>query len=180
MSALSLAVHEYRCGGVFADTCTCYFTSCFQSFFGVVHDEFFAKGIDERFGAPADDELIGFSGSELHRISDLIAPKTARGGDDNGIVLFLFHLPKRNCFWILASHFFKRNKFVENTIVNHQQHRHIRRVILQTEEAFRGIVGLHVVHFLAANHAMILLSVGSKRHTAVEEHFQVRPYLINA
>ena len=41
-----------------------------------------AEGVDEAFGAAADDELVGVRGGEFHRVAYRVAPQAARRGDD--------------------------------------------------------------------------------------------------
>ena len=50
---------------------------------------------------------------------------------------------------------------------------------MQTEETFRGIVGFLVVHMRRADEVVILVAVGRKGHTAMEEDLQIGPHLVN-
>ena len=79
MPAFSVNVHEHGGCGVFGNLRTC-FAACFcKSFFGVVHHEFFAKGVDEALGSSAYYEFVRIFGSKLHGVAYLVSPKSARG-----------------------------------------------------------------------------------------------------
>ena len=71
-----------------------------------------------------------------------------------------------------------RHELIEHTIVQHQQHRLVCRVILQAKEALAGIIGLHIVHVRTGNQLLILLTIGREGHTAMEEHLQIGPYFL--
>ena len=49
---------------------------------------------------------------------------------------------------MVAAHFFEGNEFVEHVVVEHELHGFVGRVGLQSEEAFGGVVSLHIVHLL--------------------------------
>ena len=77
------------------------------------------------------------------------------------------------------AHLFERDEFVEHIVVEHERHGAIARIGLESEETFRCIVGFHVAHARRRDEAMILFAVGGESHSAVEEHFEVGPHLID-
>ena len=77
-----------------------------------------------------------------------------------------------------AAHLLERNELVEHAIVNHEEHGGVGGVVLQTEEALRGIIRLHVVHALRGDEALILFAVRRESYAAMKEHLQVRPHLV--
>ena len=79
---------------------------------------------------------------------------------------------------MFALQFVHRDKLIENAIVYHQAHCGIARVVLQTEKALRGVVSLHVVHPGTFDELLVLFPIGGEGHPAVEEDFQVGPYLL--
>ena len=74
MVAFGLAVHEYRGGRVFEHLGTRLLAGILQSLFGIVHNQFFAEGIDEMLGASGNDEFIGILRGEYHGVANEIAP----------------------------------------------------------------------------------------------------------
>ena len=58
---------------------------------GIVDHHLFAKGVDVLLGAAGDAEAMWISGCKHHRVTDLIAPQAAVGGDDHGIGLTDLH-----------------------------------------------------------------------------------------
>ena len=178
VATLPLGIHEYGCGGVFGHDGSRLSASLLQAFLGVVDDEFLAEGIDEALGASADDEFVGPRGGEAHRIAYLIAPQSARGRNNDGIVAPSLYLPQRENGCVGAAHLFEGNKLVENAVVEHEQHRQVGRVALETKEAFAGIIGFHIAHTGRAYQLLVLLAVGREGHAAMEEHFEVGPDLV--
>ena len=69
------------------------------------------------------------------------------------------------------------DELIEDTIVKHQAHALIGGIVLKAEETFRGIVRLHIVHAWLGYQLPVLLAIGSKGHSAVEEDFQIGPHL---
>ena len=171
MATFAFCIHKHRSSSVFAYFCSRGFASRFEALFGIVHHEFFTKGIDEALGAARDDEFPGAHLGEAHRVADLVTPKTTRGGDDEGIVATSFHFPNRENGGIVAANFFERDKFVEDVVVEHELHGLVGRIGLESEESFRSVVRLHVVHLVGRDEAQILFSVRGESHSTVEEYF---------
>ena len=151
-----------------------------KSSFRVIHNQFFAERVDKVLGTSGDDELIGVLRCELHRISNHISPQTGRSGDYHGVVFVQLHLLEAEGTRILLAYIFKRDELVEDTVVNHQQHGRVGRVVLRAEVAFGGVISLYIMHLAAADHVFVLLAVGSEGNAAVEEYLQVGPYLLKA
>ena len=120
-----------------------------------------------------NNKLIGIGGGELHGVADLIAPKTARGRDDHCIVLTRLHTPE----WHRISPV-HRDKLIEHPVVEHQQHRFIGRIILNTEETLTGIIGFHIMHVGRGDELLILFAVRREGHTTVEEYLDIRPHFL--
>ena len=120
-----------------------------------------------------DDKLIGVRRGELYGVAYLIAPEAARGRDDHRIVLALLHSPEGHR--VTPVH---RNELIEHAIVEHQQHRFVVRIVLNTEEALAGIVRLHIVHIRRGYQLLILLAIRRKGHTTMEEHLDIGPHLL--
>ena len=180
VAALGIRIHENRSGGVVRNACARLGTGFGQSLLGIVHNEFLAESVDEMLGAPRDDELIGSVVGELHRVADDVSPEAGRSGDDHGIVLVQLHLFKTADARIFLADVFQWYKLVENAVVYHQQHGAVGRIALRAEVTFGGVVGLHVVHFIAAYHLFVLFAVGREGHAAVEEDFQIGPHFLQA
>ena len=130
VTTFTLVVHKHRCRGVLAYAGTSKVASLVQSFFSIINNEFFAKGIDKALGASTNNEFIRISWGELHCVAYLVAPQATTGADNNGIVASLFNLPQRQHSGVLCSHLIERNEFVEHTIVNHQEHSCVEWVVL--------------------------------------------------
>ena len=178
MATFRLFVHIYRSCRIFQYHGTRLFASCLQCLFCVVLNQFFAESIDKIFGSASDDELIRVLRGEADGVTNLIAPQSARSGNQHDIVLSHFHSTEwyhRRVFTFKLVH---RNEFIEHTIVEHQQHGRVGRIILNAEEAFAGIIGFHIVHVRLGNKLLVLFPIGSESNTAVEEYFQVGPYLL--
>ena len=173
MAALRIGIHKDRSSRVFQHLGTRLLASVSQSLLGIVHDEFLAKGIDKALGASADDELIRIGGGEADGVAYHIAPQATRGADNHGVVLVFLNAPQRND--VAPFHWLE---LVEHPIVKHQQHRLVSWVVLQTEEALTGIIGLHIMHVRRGNELLVLLAIRCKGHSSVEEHLQVRPNLL--
>ena len=172
MAALRIGIHKHWGGRVFQHFGSCLITSVCQSLLGIVHNQLLTKGIDEVLGATRDDKLIRVCRGELYRVAYLIAPKSARGRDDHRIVLALLNTPEGHR--VASVH---RNELIEHPIVEHQQHRLVRRIVLNAEESLAGVIGLHIVHPWRGNQLLILLAVGREGHSAVKEHLDIRPHL---
>ena len=189
MPALGFAVHEDGRSRVLRHLGTCLLASCSQPFLRIVHNQLLTESIDEVLRASGDDKLVGVFRRETHGVANQIAPQATRRGDNHGIVRSHFHVPKgddlvagnaRSEVVHLLLHLgqvVQGDELVEDTVVEHQQHRRIGGVVLYAEEALTGVVGLHVVHVRLGDELLILLSVGREGHTAVKKHFQVGPHL---
>ena len=176
MATLCLAIHEDRCSSVFADFSPSSRTSISQTLLSIVHDELFAKGIDEVFGATGDDKLIGIRAREAHSVANNIAPQTATRGDYHSIVNACLHSFEWNNRWIVGAKLIHWNEFIEHIIVGHQQKTLILRIALNAKEAFAGIIRLHVVHLWVRDEHLILRSIRCKRNATMKENFEVWPH----
>ena len=176
VAAFGVGIHEDRCGRVFQYLRTRFGAGACQTFLGIVHDELLAESVDEVLRAAGDDEFVRMLARELHRIAYQVAPQARRGGDDHGVVLAQFHFLQAIGVRVLLVDFLQGDKFKEDTIVYHQQHGRIGRVVLRAEIAFGGVVRLHIVHLRAADNLLVLFAIGCEGHSAVEEHFQVGPH----
>ena len=67
-----------------------------------------------------------------------------------------------------------RDKFVEDTIIEHQEHFITIRPVLNAEKAFRSIVDLIIINVFA-NDLLILISVRLKTDAAMKENLQIGP-----
>ena len=179
MAALGVRIHKDRCSGIVLDLCASSNTSLLQSFFCVIDNEFFTKGIDEMLGATCDDELIRILLSELHGIANLITPETTAGADDHCVVHTWLHFPKRQNASVRLSELFHRNELIEDIVIYHQHHGRIVEVGLDAKEAFRSIIRFHVMHVGQTDDILVLLTIGSKGYASVEEHFEVGPDFVN-
>ena len=177
MATLSILVHKHWGCRIFEHLGSCLLTGIGQTLFGIVNNQFLAKGIDEVLRASADDELIGIGGGELHRVAQHITPETTRGRDHHRIVLALLHTPEGYYRGILLAKFIHRDELVEHTIVEHEQHGLVGRVILNAEEALTGIIGLLVVHIGRGDQSLVLFPVRREGHTPMEEHLDIGPHL---
>ena len=93
MTTFGILVHKDWCCRIFQHLGPCLLAGIFQSLFGIIYDEFLAKGIDKRLGASRDNKLIWIGGSEPHRVANHIAPQATRRRDEHGVVLVLLHTP---------------------------------------------------------------------------------------
>ena len=178
VAALGVPVHEDGGGGVVRHLRARFGTRPRKPALGIVHYQLLAEGIDEVLGASGNDELVGVLRGELHGVAYHVAPQAGRGGDNHRIVLPQFHFLQAAGVRMLLAHLLQRDELVEDAIVYHQQHGRVGRVVLRAEVSFGSVVGLHVVHPAAADDLLVLLAVGGERHAAVEEDFQVGPYLL--
>ena len=172
VTTLGIGIHKDGSCRIFQHLGTCLFAGIGQTTLGIVDNEFLAKGIDKALGAPGDDKLIGVDRGEADCVAYHVTPQATRGGYQHGVVLVFLHTPQRHD--ITSVH---RLEFIEHAVVEHQQHRLVGRVVLQSEEALRSIISLHIMHVRRRDKLLILLTVRRKGHTSVEEHFQVRPHL---
>ena len=177
MAALGVGIHKDWSRCIFQHFSTRLLAGIGQSLFGIVDDEFLAKGIDKTLGTARDDELIRIGGGETYGVANHVSPQPTRCGNQHGVVLVLFHAPKRNDF-VLSGFAGEFLKLIEHPIVQHQQHGLVRRIVLDAKETLAGIVRLHIVHVGRGDELLVLLAVGRKRHSTVEEHLKVRPYLL--
>ena len=188
VTALRIVVHKHRGSGIFADHGSRLLTSIAQSFFCIVDNQFLAKGIDETLGTPRNHELIGIGRREADGIANHVAPQSARCRNQHGIVPAFLHGPERNrrkmgigrntVGRVLCPlfQFLDRHELVEHIVVEHQQHRLVRRIVLYAEEPFAGIIGLHVMHVWTGDEMLVLLPIGREGHTAMKEHLNVGPH----
>jgi len=72
-------------------------------------------------------------------------------------------------------HFVNRDKFIKDTIVDHQQKAVFLRIVLEAEKTFRCIVGFHVMHPVRRNQCFVLVPVRLETDPAVEEYLHVGP-----
>ena len=128
VATFAFCIHKHWGCGVFAHFYSRSFAGSFEALFGIVHHEFFTKGIDETLGTTRDDELPRAHLGEAHSVADLVTPKTTRGGDDEGIVATGFHFPDGENGGIVVANFFERDKFIEHIIVEHEFHGFVRGV----------------------------------------------------
>ena len=148
--------------------------------FGVIDHELFAECVDEMLRATGDEKLIRAEGGEADGVADEVAPESAGGGDDEGIVLARAHLFERQDG-------IRRNgaaiggqggggdALVEDAIVEHEQEAAVAGLRLESEEALGGVVGLHVTHVGRGDEAGVTVAVRLEADAAVEEDFEVRP-----
>ena len=72
--AFAFGIHEDRGGRVFQYFGTGHVAGIGEALLGVVHNQFFAEGVDEVFRAAGDEELVGILRGEAHRIADDVTP----------------------------------------------------------------------------------------------------------
>ena len=95
-----------------------------------------------------DDELIWVLAGKLHRITDHVSPQSAGRRNHHCVILVKFHLFEAVSTWIFLINFFQWNELVENTVVDHQQHGRVRKIVLRTKVSFGSVVGLYIMHHL--------------------------------
>ena len=122
-------------------------------------------------------ELVRLQAVEAYSIADLVAPKSARCGDDHGIIASGLHLPQRHSMGMGLPHLLEGDELVKDIIVDHEKHGGGKRVVLDAEESLRGIVGLYIVHVGIGNQATVLLTVRGECHTTMKEDLEVGPHL---
>ena len=176
MTAFRLAVHVDRSGSIFADFSPCFLAGIGQSLLCIVHNQLFSKGIDEVFGATCDDKLIGIRARETHGVANDIAPQPATRCNHHGIVNALLHTLKWNDCRIIRAILVHGNEFIEYIIVGHQQKTLVLRVTLNAEEAFTGVVSLHILHLPARDKLFILRAIRRESNATMKENFKVGPY----
>ena len=156
VSALCVLVHEHRRGGIFLDLGSRLAASLLQTLLGVVLYQLLAEGVDEIFCSACDNKLIRVARGEHHGVADHVAPQSARRAYDHGVVLVQLHACERHNGGVALAHLFEGYELVEHVIVEHEQHRLVRRVVLYAEEALGGVVGLHVAHLWRGDQLLIL------------------------
>ena len=119
--------------------------------------------------------LILYGASEVNS-TDHVPPQAVAGRDDQGVVHAAFDPFQRDCARRIVQ-VLHRQEFVVDPVVEHQQHVVGRRIVLDGEKAFRGVVSFDVFHPVGRDDLAVLLAVGFEVHTAVGEQFHVRPYL---
>ena len=152
--------------------------SVIQGFGGVVNDYLFAEGVDKQLCASRNLEFVGFHGREHDGVAYHVPPEPAVRGDYHGVIHAGLHFFEQQRAGLCLAQFAHRHKLIIYVVVQHQQHRRVCRVVLQAEEAFRGVVGLHVLHLRVGQQAMVLFAVGRETDAPVDEQFQVRPHLV--
>ena len=95
-----------------------------------------------------DDEFIWVLAGKLHRITDHVSPQSAGRRNHHCVILVKFHLFEAVSTWIFFINFFQWNELVENTVVDHQQHGRVRKIVLRTKVPFGSVVGLYIMHLL--------------------------------
>ena len=180
VAALRVGVHEHRRRRVLLHLCAGLLAGIGEALLGVVLDKLLAESVDEILRSARYHELVRAHRRELHRVANHIAPQTARRADKHSVVLARLHALKRHDVRVLRVELVHRQELVEHVVVEHQQHRLVRRVVLYAEESLRGVVRLHVVHAVALYDVLVLRAVGRERDAAVEEHLQVGPHLVEA
>ena len=169
--------------GIFIYLSTRLLAGILQALLRIIHYQFLAKGINETLCPASDDKLIWLHAGKPDRIAYHIAPQAAGGGDNHGVVLACLNPLYRHHFALVCQqsvvvYRLHRSKLVEHIIIEHEHHAAVRRVVLQAEEAFRGIVGLHVVHVALGDKLLILLAIGSEGYATMKEHLEVWPYFL--
>ena len=156
VATLGVGIHEHRSSSVLLHLGTGLLAGIGETLLGVVLYEFLAEGVDEVLRSARDDELVRAHRCELHRVANHVAPQSARRADEHGVVLAYLHALKRHDVRVLRVELVHRQELVEHVVVEHQQHRLVRRVVLYAEEALRGVVRLHVVHTVALYDVLVL------------------------
>ena len=146
VAAVSFIVHIHGRGGVLQHFGSRLAAGEGQPLFGIVHNEFLAEGVDELFRTAGNHEFVRILRGETHGVADDVAPQSAAGGDHHRVILSRLDAPERDDGRIGLSELIHRDEFVEDAVVERQAQRRVGRIVLQAEEAFAGVVGLHVVH----------------------------------
>ena len=66
---------------------------------------------------------------------------------------------------------------MEEPVVEHQAQRRVAGLVLNAEEPFAGVVGLHVVHVGRGDEPLVLFPVRGEGYASVEKDFEIGPYL---
>ncbi len=173
MGPFCRVVHKYRRNGVMGYLCAGGFAGRLQAGYGIVYNKFFSEYINKMFGAPADFYFVRVGRSEYYGVAYQVAPQAAVGSNYHGIVHAGFNgfyrVERSKCAGLRFGKLAHRDKFVEYAFVNKQQQARVCRVVLYSEEPFRGIVGFHVVHLLRRNELLVLLPVGHKADAPMHE-----------
>ena len=178
VTALGIAVHiDWSCR-VFSHLCPCLLTGIVKSLLGIIHDEFFAEGIDEVLGTTCDDKLVWILARKLHGITYQISPQATRGRDDHRIVLAHLDALQGYDGRMVGAKLIHRNKLIEDIIIYHERHGRVARIVLQAKESLAGIVGLHIVHVGRRDELLVLLAIRSEGDATMEEHLQIRPHFL--
>ena len=178
MAAFCLRIHIDRCRRIVGYLCPGGLAGRLETLFGIVHDQLFTESIDEVLCPSGDDELIRMGRSKLNRVADFITPQSAGGADEHGIVASCLHARQWNNVRVFTAELVHGQELVKHTIVYHERQTAVRRVVLYAEEAFGGVVSLHVVHVRLGDELLVLLPVRCEGDAAMEEHLQIGPYLL--
>ena len=176
MVALGIAIHIYRCRGIFRHFGARFGTCVSNTLFGIFHDQFFSKCVDEVFGATGDNKFIRIFAHETHRVAYQIAPKATRGCDKHGVVCARFYTPERHNGGVVAAQLVHRDKLVEHIIVYHEQHGLVFRIVLYAKKALTGVIGFHVVHLGRCDKLLVLPAIRGEGNAAVKKNLEVRPH----
>ena len=178
-----MIVHEDRGCCVFEYLCAGLLTGVCQTFLSIVDDELLTEGIDKMLRTTRDNKLIRVLGGEAYGVADHIAPQSTCGGDHHRVVLTDLHTFQRYDMQMIRigdgaiRDILQGDELIEDAVIEHQHHRGIGRIVLQPEESLTGIISLHIMHRFRRDQLVVLVTIGSKGHAPMEEHFQVGPYL---
>ena len=145
---------------------------------GIMHHQFFAKGVDETTGAAGNGNLDRIELFNLHSVAQAITPQAVGCGDNQLIGAPLLDFPDGIDLGSLAFTLLNRQELIEHAHIEQQQHRPARPVALHREEALAGVVGVEEMHLAHVADCLILLPVRLKGNTPVEEDFQIGPHLM--
>ena len=171
-----------RRGGIGADGGRGGFRGLTDGALGIIDHQLFAESVDEVLRAPSDEELIGSEGGEADRVADEVAPESAGGGDDEGVVLARadglegqggVHGDRA----AVGRQGSGGDELIEDAVVEHEQEAAVGGVVLKAEEALGGVVSLHVAHVGRGDEAGVTVAIGFEADAAVEEDFEVGPYV---
>ena len=182
MVALTLIEEEVRCHRVLGDLHPRTLRRPGYGRISIGDHQLLAEGIDEVLGTSCDDDAIGGGRGEAHRIPDEVAIEPPEGRDHEGVVSILLYLPQWDgadmpCYRALGAvlQLVHGDELVEYSVVKHQQHAALARVVLYGEEAFAGIVGLLVAHPWRGDELAVDTAVGAEADASVEEDLQLGP-----
>ena len=91
----------------------------------------------------------------------------------------MLNLPCRYRLALIIAAEVDRNKFVEYSAVEQQQHTGGIEGVLHCEESLRGVVCLEIAHPGRIGDGAVLLAVGSKGYASVEEDLEPWPYIVD-